>query len=110
MRLPDLSATALSAMIARRETSAAEVMAAFLDRIEAVNPAVNAIVSLRPREVLLAEARAADAGPWRGWLHGLPMAVKDLVAVKGLRTSWGSPIRAEHVPDRDDLIAARMRG
>jgi amidase len=109
------SATALSAALAQGAVGAAEVMAAFLDRIEAVNPAVNAIVSLRPRDDLMAEARAAEAGRRRdrgqdrGWLHGLPVAVKDLVAVRGIRTTWGSPIHADHVPDADDLVAARLR-
>ncbi len=107
--LTDLSATDLSRRIAARDVSAAEVMTAFLDRIETVNPAVNAIVSLRPRDDLLAEARAADASPRRGWLHGMPIAVKDLVATSGLRTTWGSPIHEHFVPDADDLVAARMR-
>jgi amidase len=104
-----LSATALSAMIAARELSCAEVMSAHLDRIAAVNPGVNALVSLRDPDDLMAEARAADAAPRRGWLHGLPLAVKDLVATKGLRTTWGSPLFADHIPEADDLVAARMR-
>ncbi len=84
-------------------------MAAHLDRIEAINPQINAIVSLRPRAELMAEAQAADRGTREGWLHGLPFAVKDLVATKGLRTTWGSPLHADHVPDTDDLLAARLR-
>lgn len=96
-------------MIAARDVSCAEVMAAHLQRIAAVNPAVNALVSLRDPDELMAEARAADAGPRRGWLHGLPVAVKDLVATKGLRTTWGSPLFADHVPQADDLVAARIR-
>lgn len=110
MDLTGLSAAALSARIAGRAVSAREVMAAFLDRIEAVNPKINAIVSLRPREELLAEAEAADrAGPARGWLHGMPLAVKDLVATKGIRTTYGSPLHADLVPEADDLVAARLR-
>ncbi len=107
--LTDLSATELSARLAAREVSAAEVVAAVLDRIEAVNPKINAIVSLRPRDDLMAEARAADATPRRGWLHGVPFAVKDLTETKGLRTTHGSPIFAHHVPAADDLLAARLR-
>ena len=107
--LTGLSATELSAMLARREISAAELMAATLDWIEAVNPAVNAIVSLRPREVLMEEAVRADHSEPRGWLHGLPMAPKDLVMTKGLRTTWGSPIFEDHVPTADALLARRMR-
>ncbi len=49
-----------------------------------------------------------DAAP-TGWLHGIPFAVKDLVATAGLRTTWGSPVFADHVPARDDLVAARLR-
>jgi amidase len=57
----------------------------------------------------MAEARAADRAPAQGWLHGLPFAVKDLVATKGLRTTWGSPLFADHVPAADGLVAARLR-
>jgi amidase len=49
-----------------------------------------------------------DVAP-RGWLHGIPLAVKDLLATRGLRTTWGSPIHADHVPDADDLLVGRMR-
>jgi amidase len=84
-------------------------MAAHLDRIEALNPRLNAIVALRPREVLLAEAAAADAARPRGWLHGLPFAVKDLVATAGIATTWGSPLFAGHVPAEDELLAGRLR-
>lgn len=109
MELSGLGASDLSRLIAAGEVKPSEVMAAHLERVAAVNGAVNALVSLRDPDVLMAEARAADAAPRRGWLHGLPVAVKDLVAVKGLRTTWGSPLFADHVPVADDLIAARMR-
>ena len=109
MRLIDLSASDLSRMICARKVAPSEVMTAFLDRIDAVNPAVNAIVSLRNRDDLMAEARAADDAEPRGWLHGIPMAVKDLCATAGLRTTYGSPLFAEFIPATDDLLAARMR-
>ncbi len=109
MDIPGLSATALSRRIARREVSPSEVMAAVLDRIGAVNPTVNAIVALRDRDALMAEARAADDAPLAGWLHGIPFAVKDLVATRGLRTTWGSPLFADFVPEADDLLALRLR-
>lgn len=109
MGLTCLSATTLAGKIARREVSCVEVMAAFLDRIDAINPALNALVSLRDRAELLAEAQAADAAPRRGWLHGIPLAVKDLVATRGLCTTWGSPLHANDVPAADDLLAARLR-
>ncbi len=84
-------------------------MAAWLGRVGRVNGAVNAVVSLRDPEALMAEARALDDVAPRGWLHGVPFAVKDLVATAGLRTTWGSPLYADHVPGKDDLVAARLR-
>src|SRR5690606_38356391 len=90
-----------------------ELMAAFLRRIELLNPHVNAIVSLRDPQALLAEADALDAelaaGASRGWLHGLPIAVKDLSDVAGIPTTMGSPILRDNVPKADGLMAARMR-
>ncbi len=81
----------LAAAIRRRELSAREVVAWHLDRIAAVNPRVNAIVSLRPEEALAeaeaADRRAARAGAEVGPLHGLPLAIKDLVDTAGIRTT-----------------------
>ncbi|MEO5621270.1 MAG: amidase, partial [Cypionkella sp.] len=82
---------------------------AYLAQIAAVNGAVNAVISLRDPDVLMAEARAADDATPQGWLHGLPLAVKDLCATMGLRTTYGSPLFADFVPEKDDLLAARMR-
>jgi amidase len=104
-----LDATSLSALIGQRAVSPAEVMAAVLARIGAVNPAVNAIVSLRDGDMLLAEARAAENGPRKGWLHGIPLAVKDLADARGLPTSQGSPLLAGQVARADDVVVARMR-
>ena len=109
---PDLTSLAafdLSTRLRLREVSARDVMAAYLDRIETLNPSINAVVSLRPRGELLAEADAADLAPASGPLHGLPVAVKDLVATKGLRTTWGSPLYADHIPEADDRLARRLR-
>ncbi|MFC2968767.1 amidase [Acidimangrovimonas pyrenivorans] len=107
--LTALDATALSALLAAGKTSAVELMTATLDRIDAVNPKINAIVSLRDRATLLAEAAAADAAPRKGWLHGLPVAVKDLQAVAGIRSTWGSPLFADFVPEADALLPAKLR-
>jgi amidase len=109
MDLLELSASELSRRIAARSLAPSEVMAAYLARIAAVNGAVNAVISLRDPDALLAEARAADDAPPQGWLHGLPLAVKDLCATKGLRTTYGSPLFADFVPVKDDVLAARMR-
>jgi amidase len=103
------SATKLSAAIHARKLAPSEVMAAWLAQVAAVNPAVNAVVSVRDPDALMAEARALDDVAPTGWLHGIPFAVKDLVATKGVRTTWGSPLFADHVPVKDDLVAARLR-
>ncbi|MFN6925752.1 MAG: amidase [Tabrizicola sp.] len=103
------SATELSAAIHARKVAPSEVMAAWLAQVAAVNPAVNAVVSMRDPDALMAEARSLNDAAPKGWLHGIPFAVKDLVATKGLRTTWGSPLFADHVPVKDDLVAARLR-
>ncbi len=103
------SATELSAAIHARKVAPSEVMTAHLAQVALANGAVNALVSLRGPDELMAEARALDDVPATGWLHGIPFAVKDLVATAGLRTTWGSPIYADHVPVADDLVAARLR-
>lgn len=111
--LADWDATALSGAIAERRVSCREVMTAFLDRIERTNPVVNAIVSLRDRDAVLAEARAADdeiaAGRRRGVLHGLPQAIKDLTPCKGFPTTLGSPIYASAIAEADAIMVERMR-
>src|SRR5882757_9482246 len=108
-----MSAVDLAEAIRLRRLSVHEVVAAFLDRIEAVNPLVNAIVSLRGRADILREAEAADAhltqGKPAGSLFGLPMAIKDLAMTSGLRTSFGSPIFADFVPQEDDFFVERIR-
>lgn len=108
-----LSAVELADRIRQRHFSVHEVASAFLDRIEAVNPLVNAIVSLRRRTDILAEADRADAhlarGGEAGSLFGLPIAIKDLALTKGLRTTFGSPIFADFIPDTDDFFVERIR-
>lgn len=109
MSLTRHSATKLLSDMASGALSAAELMQATLTQIEAVNPKVNAIVALRDADALIAEATAVDQSKSRGPLHGLPIAVKDLADVAGIVSSQGSPIFAGHVPDKDSLIASRMR-
>jgi amidase len=108
-----LDALALSALIHRRAISCRETMTAFLRRIDACNPLLNAIVSLRDPQELLAEADARDAelaaGTSRGWLHGMPTAIKDLSETAGLRTTFGSPIFRDHIPTADGLAVGRVR-
>lgn len=99
----------ISRAIQTREISAVELMQATLARIEAVNPRVNAVVSLRDTDMLLEEARQADSGDRQGWLHGIPMAIKDLAHVAGMPTSFGSPLYADDIAPADDVIVARLR-
>ena len=105
-------ATELARRLAGREVSAVEVMKAHLARIHDVNPGLNAIVTLLPEERLLAEAEKADravaAGDPLGPLHGLPVAHKDLTLTRGIRTTFGSPIFADFVPEEDALIVERL--
>jgi amidase len=103
------SATKVSHAIHARKLAPSEVMAAWLAQVAAVNGPVNALVSLRDPDVLMAEARGLDDTAPQGWLHGIPFAIKDLIATKGLRTTWGSPLFVNHVPVKDDLVAARLR-
>ncbi|MGA4876439.1 amidase [Streptomyces lydicamycinicus] len=110
--LHELDATDLAGRLRRRELSAREVVQAHLDRIERVNPAVNAIVTLDPEGALAAAARA-DERLVRGAavppLHGLPIAFKDTRLTRGMRTTHGSPLFADHVPDDDDLLVDRLQ-
>ncbi len=109
MEVHDMNARALSAALEAGSLSAEELMQATLARIGAVNGVVNAIVSLRDADVLMAEAQAADAAPRMGWLHGIPMAIKDLADAAGLPTSMGSPLFAGQVAAADSLMVARLR-
>ena len=107
-------AHALSAAIEAREVSCVEVVTAHLDRIESLDTVYHAMISVRPRDEVLREARERDEqlarGERLGWMHGLPHAVKDLSDVRGLPTTSGfvksgsAPIAAE-----DSLFVARLR-
>lgn len=111
-----MTATELAAHIRARALSCREVMAAHLDRIERVNPKVNAIVTLLPEQALAA-ADAADEAlasgsappPEEAPLFGLPVAHKDLNETRGVRTTYGSPIFADYVPAFDCLTVERLR-
>jgi len=109
----DLHAHAISAGLHAMQFSCRELMLATLARIEERNPAVNAIVSLRDPQQLLEEADAHDAmlarGESKGWMHGLPQAIKDLAPTAGLRTTLGSPLMRDFVPREDGLMVQRMK-
>ncbi len=93
----------------RGDVTAEAVMDATLARVAHINPTVNAIVSLQDRDTLMEQARAADAQPRKGWLHGIPVAVKDLAHAKGFPTSMGSPLFEGQIAPSDDLHIQRMR-
>ena len=108
-----MDAADLSVAITSRRVSCVEVMTAYLDHIEVFNPKVNAIVALREREDLLAQARVRDdqltRGEVVGPLHGFPLAVKDLQWVAGIPSTSGSPILRDFAPTQDSLPVERMR-
>jgi amidase len=111
--ITSLSAVDLSHAIHVRRISCEAVMAAYLERIAAHNPAINAIVSLRPADALIAEAARADhdlaEGRDFGFLHGMPFAIKDLSEAAGLACTYGSANYRDFVPDFDDIHVARIR-
>ena len=107
------SASELARLYRARKTSPLEVMQAVLARIDAVNPAVNAYVTVARESALAAARRATQALGRKGAplpaLHGVPVSIKDLTATKGIRTTWGSLVYRDHVPDKDDLVVERLR-
>jgi amidase len=106
------TAVELVRRIREKELSAREVMEAHLSQIDRQNPDLNAIVTLHPDRALEG-AKAADErqarGEMLGPLHGLPIAHKDLVMTRGIRTTFGSRLFRDHVPAKDDLIVERLR-
>jgi amidase len=108
-----MNALELSRAIKPKRVSCVEVMTAYLDHIEVLNPRVNAIVSLQDRSGLLAQAKARDdqlaRGEYCGWMHGFPQAIKDLTATKGIRTTQGSRIFKDFVPAADAIVVERMK-
>ena len=109
----DSTAREMAAAVRRREISARELLELHLTRIAERNPELNALVSL-DEERARAGAGAADEATARGDelgpLHGLPFAFKDTHDVAGWRTTYGSPLFADHVPEADDLVVERIRG
>jgi len=108
----DLSAVELVNRIARRELSPLEVLDSCLGRIHTVNPTLNAIVAsdeVAARTAAQEAEKAVLAGDKLGPLHGLPIGIKDLNDTAGLRTTYGSQLFADHVPEKDALTVARIR-
>lgn len=109
---PDLTVVDLSALLRKKKVSCEEVVRLYLDRIEKVNPRINAFITVC-QESALSAAHQADKeiarGNYRGPLHGIPFAVKDQLWTKGIRTTNGSRLFAEFIPDRDATVVARMK-
>jgi len=106
------SAKKLARLIRTRKLSALEVMKAHIAQVERVNPTMNAIVTFLPEQALK-EARKLDAkiarGAEVGPLAGLPIAYKDMIVTKGIRTTFGSPIYKDNVPENDHLLVERLK-
>ncbi len=106
------SATDAARMLSRKQITSRELTEMLLERIDSVNPALNAVVELR-REAALQEAATADEAIARGSdvgpLHGVPMTIKDSINVAGLHTTWGNPAFKDFVADWDATVARRLR-
>lgn len=109
----DMSAVSLASALRNKKLSARELMTAHWQRVDALNPRFNAIVSQIDRENAMRQAAALDesaaAGRFAGPLHGFPHAVKDTAAAKGIRFTQGTPILKDNVPTADSLVVGRMR-
>jgi len=109
--LTQLTATELRRRIGAKEISPVELMVACLAQIEQHNPTINAMCTLS--ETAMEEAREAENAVMRGeplgLLHGLPVGIKDVTDTAGLRTTYGSPLYADHVPEEDALVVMRLK-
>jgi amidase len=106
------SAVEMAQLIRAKKLSAREALAAHLEQIDRVNPKVNAIVTLVAEMAAEAATRADEMqarGETLGPLHGLPVAHKDLIETRGIRTTFGSPLFKDYVPSEDNIIVERMR-
>ena len=106
------SAAELVRLIATKAASPVEVLDAHLAAIERLNPKVNAVVTLVAEQAMAAARRAEHAvmaGEPLGLLHGLPIGIKDVTPTAGIRTTYGSPLHADHVPAEDAAIVARLK-
>src|SRR5579871_2135903 len=107
-----LSAIEMAGLIRAKKLSAREALSAHLKQIERVNPKVNAIVTLVAEMAADAAAKADEAqarGEKLGRLHGLPVAHKDLLETRGIRTTFGSQLFKDYVPKEDDIVVERMK-
>ncbi|HTS94550.1 MAG TPA: amidase family protein [Stellaceae bacterium] len=110
--LCDIEAVELRRLIGAKAISPVELLEACLKRIEAVNPALNAITATaidRAKSEAKAAEKAVLAGDALGPLHGLPIGIKDLNETAGIKTTWGSPLYKDYVPEKDERMVAAVR-
>jgi hypothetical protein len=111
--ITSLSAVELSEAIKKRQFRCTDVMEAYLDRIEKLNPIYNAIVALADRDKLMDQSEAADAAldknEYWGWMHGFPHAVKDLADAKGFVTTKGLTVAPKVPASQDSIFVERIR-
>src|SRR2546426_6682836 len=107
-----LSLTELSELIRARKASPVEVTRIILERIEKLNPALNAYITVT-RDVAMKSAQEAESEiqqkKWRGPLHGVPVAVKDLFDTAGIKTTAGSAVFKDRVPDKDAEVIRKLK-
>ena len=110
--ISNLTIKQLSTLIAAGEISCSEVVDATLKRIQKLNPKLNAFITILD-ESARREARYADSllkqGKYLGPLHGIPISLKDLIYIKGVRSTSGSKILADFVPDYDSTVTRKLR-
>ncbi len=110
--ITSLSATELGSAIARKEVSPIEAVDAYLERIQQLDRRVNAYITVSAEEARQAARQAEEEiqrGQYRGPLHGVPVAVKDQIHTKGIRTTDGSKLRADFVPGEDATVVANLK-
>src|SRR5258707_80757 len=110
--LPLLKLTEVSQAVQKKEVSPVELTQACLDRIERLNPKINAYITVMA-ELALEKARVAEAeimrGEWKGPLHGVPLAVKDLAETAGVKTTAASAVLKDYVPSADAEVVRRLK-
>src|SRR5215211_3454181 len=109
--LNEVSAGELASLVARREVGARELVAHFQERIERLNPAINAVCTVNPNALAEGEAcdRRLQSGERPRPLEGVPFVAKDNLDTKGLRTTFGSLLCANYVPEQDAIAVERLR-
>src|SRR3974390_998763 len=107
-----ISISELAMRVRRREISPVEITRACLDRIEKLNPALNAFITVTAESSLVEAQTAEDEivrGEWRGPLHGIPIALKDLIYPAGVPTTSASALHKDRVPNEDASVVKRLR-